>query len=67
MYACHVEFNNSNVFIGLEQTRRISQRHNVEKALRFNYDFSVLFLVSAVEGVTEGLQWGFFMMNTVYC
>lgn len=22
---------------------------------------------SAVEGVTEGLQWGFFMMNTVYC
>ncbi len=43
MYACHVEFNNANVFIGLEQTRRISQHHNVEKALRFNYEFSLLF------------------------
>lgn len=44
MYACHIEFNNANVFIGVEQTRCISQRHNAEKdTLRFNYDFSVLF------------------------
>lgn len=44
MYACHIEFNNPNVFIGVERTRRISQHHNGEKdTLRFNYDFSVLF------------------------
>ncbi len=42
MYVCHIEFNNANVFIGLEQTRRISQRHNVEKALL--YDLIMTFL-----------------------